>query len=70
MSKFPQIVERVDAEARTYRFSRAVLNIITAVLFAVGWLIGIVFRGVWLVLAWAWAAAVVGFRTARGRGST
>lgn len=63
---FAQVIERVDREARALKFQRSVLAVVTAVLFALGWLVGIVFRGIWLVFAWAWAAAVVGFRTARG----
>ena len=70
MSKFPQVLERIDAEARSYRFRRAALTLVAAILFSVGWLIGIAFRAVWIVLAWAWAAAVVGFRMARDEGPT
>lgn len=66
---FAALVERVDSDARELRARRVLLTIITAVLFAVGWLIGAVFRAVWLVVAWAWAAAVVGFKVASGRGS-
>lgn len=64
--KFPQLLERVDSEARDLKPHLVVLTIITAVLFGLGWLVGIVFRGVWLVFAWAWTAAVVGFKAARG----
>lgn len=66
---FAALVERVDSDARELRARRVLLTIVTAVLFAVGWLIGAVFRAVWLVVAWAWAAAVVGFKVASGRGS-
>lgn len=60
-----QFVERVESEARQIRPGRTVLTVIAAVLYAVGWLIGQVFRAVWLVVSWSLAAAKVGFREAR-----
>ena len=66
---FRTLRDQVETEARELRPHLVVLTIITAVLFAVGWLVGVVFRGVWLVVAWAWTAARVGFRAGRGGGS-
>lgn len=66
MSKFSQLIERVDADARELRPHLVVLTIIAAVLFAIGWLVGIVLRGVWMLFAWAWAACKVGFKAGRG----
>ena len=67
---FKQTIERVDADARELRPHLLVLTVITAVLFAAGWIVGQVSRGIWLVVAWMWAAAVVGFKSANGRGDT
>lgn len=64
---FRQIREQVETEARELKPHLLALTIVTAVLFAIGWLVGLVFRYVWLVVAWAWTAAKVGFRAGRGR---
>lgn len=64
---FRQIREQVDADARELKPHLVALTLITAVLFAVGWVVGLVFRGVWLLVAWALAAAKVGFNAGRGR---
>lgn len=66
---FRTMREQVETEARELRPHLLALTIVTAVLFAIGWLVGFVFRGVWLVVAWAWTAARVGFNVGRG-GST
>jgi hypothetical protein len=65
---FRQIRDRVDIEARELKPHLLALTIVTAVLFALGWLVGVAFRGVWLVVAWALAAAKVGFNAGRGKG--
>lgn len=65
---FRQIRDQVDIEARELKPHLLALTIVTAVLFALGWLVGVVFRGVWLVVAWALAAAKVGFNAGRGKG--
>lgn len=56
---------RVEEKAATLKPGRALLTVIAAVLFAVGWLVGQAVRFVWTMIAWAWAASVVGFHTAR-----
>lgn len=69
--KFSQFLEQVDNDARELRPLMVVLTIVAAVLFVLGWFVGVVFRGVWLVIAWAIAAAKVGFKAGRGaRGRT
>lgn len=70
MSKFQQMLERVDADARELRPQIVFLTVIAAVLFAIGWLIGAMFRAVWTVVAWMIAAGKVGFKSATGRGDT
>lgn len=67
--KFKQLVAQVDSDARDLKPHLVALAVVTAVLFALGWLVGLVFRAVWLLLAWAIAAAKVGFRTGRGKGA-
>ena len=68
--KFKQILDQVDSDARDIKPHLFVLTIITAIVFAVGWLVGLVFRVVWLVIAWAVAAARVGFKAGRGKAAT
>lgn len=58
-------VDRVNEEAKDVEFWRAVLTVIAAVLYGVGWTIGWVFKGTWLVVTWCYAAAKVGFMDAR-----
>lgn len=61
-----RLVERIDGEARSLRPGRAALTAVAAPFFAVGWLVGQLFRVVWLIFAWIWTAALVGFRSGRG----
>lgn len=62
-----KLFDRIEERARTLKPSRAVLGIVALPLYAVGWFVGIVVRAVWFVLAWAWTATVVGFRTGNGK---
>jgi hypothetical protein len=54
-------VDRVNAQAKDLEFWRTVLTVVAAVLYGLGWVIGWVFKGTWLVLSWCFAAAKVGF---------
>lgn len=65
--KLSQFLEQVDHDARELRPHLVILTLVAGVLFALGWLVGVVFRGVWLVVAWSIAAAKVGFKTGRGK---
>lgn len=56
---------QVEAKATTLRPGRAVLTVVAAILYSIGWLIGLLFKAVWAVIAWGWAASVVGFQSAR-----
>ena len=56
---------RVEEKATSLHPGRAVLTVVAALLYAVGWLIGLLFKAAWAVIAWGWAAAVVGFTSAR-----
>lgn len=64
--RFGQVVERIDGEARDLRPGRMALTVASTPFFVAGWLVGQALRAAWLVVAWVWTAAVVGFRMARG----
>lgn len=65
--KISQLLEQVEADARELRPHLVVLTAVAAILFAIGWLIGMLVRAVWLVVAWSIAAAKVGFKSGRGK---
>lgn len=58
-------LERIRAEAKTFKFWRTVALAIAAVLFFVGWVTGKVFSLLWFVAAWCFAAVRIGWRDAR-----
>lgn len=68
--KTKDLLDRIDGDARDLQPHRVALTIVSAVFFALGWVVGVVFRAVWLVVAWMWAAAVVGFKIATGKVQT
>lgn len=57
----------ITAAARQVQLSRAVLTLIAAVLYAVGWVSAKLVGGLWLAAAWSVAAVQVGWREGRGR---
>ena len=57
-------LERVEAEARQVNLGRALLTVLVGVFWLVGWLAGKATLGV----AFAWAAAKVGYAEARQPG--
>jgi hypothetical protein len=68
-------VDKITAEAREVHFGRAVLTVVAALLYGIGWVTAKVVGGVWFALAWAWTAVKVGWTEARasraaGRGVT
>lgn len=63
--RLSRLISEVDAEARTLKPGAAALTVVVAPFFALGWLVGLVARAAWFVVAFAWTASVVGFRTAR-----
>lgn len=65
MATLAAAMERVEREARLLRPARVVLTVIAVPLFVLGWVASKVLLGLWLVLAWAWTATLVGWRTAR-----
>lgn len=62
-------VDRITAEARQVRPARALLTLVAAVLFAVGWTAAKVLGAVWLGLAWCGTAVKVGWQEARTSGA-
>jgi hypothetical protein len=66
-AKADRMAEQVREESRQLDPVKVVLTVLMVVPFALGWTVGIVARGVWLVVAWTWTAAVVGWRTAWAR---
>jgi hypothetical protein len=60
-------VDRITAQAREIQFSRTVLTVFAAVLFAVGWLAGKTLAVLWGGVAWSMAAVKVGWDDARRR---
>lgn len=65
MTAFSMYVDQVRDQARGYDPRRAALTVVALLPFLLGWLVGIVFQTLWVVVAWAWAAGAVGFRSAR-----
>lgn len=59
-------VDRVGVQAQQIRPLRAVLSVLAAPFYAVGFLVGLVV----VVAVWVWAAAQVGFGDARRREET
>lgn len=54
--------EQVRANAAKLDPLTVVITVVSAPFFVVGWILG----GLWTVATWLWAAAVVGFRSAKG----
>jgi len=58
-------IDRINREAREVDAGRALLTVLAAVLFAVGWLAAKTVGVVWLTLAWSATAVKVGWREGR-----
>jgi hypothetical protein len=58
-------LDRITAEARDVEIGRAILTLIAAVLFAIGWVAAKVVGVVWLSLAWSATAVRLGWSEAR-----
>jgi uncharacterized membrane protein YedE/YeeE len=58
-------LDRIDARARQARPGRAVLTVIAAVLFGLGWLAYKACALSWLAVAWCGAAVAEGWQSAR-----
>lgn len=63
MSVMQQVpLERINAEARQLDPVRVLLTLLAAPLFALGWLVAKVALVAWIVVAWSWTAARVGWQ--------
>ena len=60
------LADDVRAEARRIDPAKALLTVLFAIPFALGWLAAQTVRACWTVVSWLWAAVVVGWRTAYG----
>lgn len=58
-------LDQINAEARDVEIGRAILTVVAAVLFAIGWLAAKVVGVVWLSLAWSATAVRLGWSEAR-----
>lgn len=61
-------VDRITAEARKVNLARAVLAIVGAALYGVGWVAAKSVALVWFTLTWIFAAVKVGWADARDPG--
>lgn len=61
-------LERITREARDVHFGRAVLTVVAAVLFGLGWVVARAFGVAWLVVAWCAVAVRVGWQEGRAGG--
>ena len=59
-------VDSITQQAREVKFGRAVLTLIAAVLFGLGWVTARAFAIVWLAASWCWVAVREGWRASRG----
>lgn len=61
-------VERITAEARAVHPAHALLTLVAAVLYGIGWLAGKILGALWLAVVWSFTAVKVGWVEAtRGR---
>jgi len=59
-------VDEITAQAKQVKFGRAVLTLIAAVLFGLGWVTSRAFAVLWLAFAWSWTAVRVGWEAEHG----
>ncbi len=57
-------IGRISEEAQRVNFTRGLLTLIAAVLYAAGWITRKVFVARWLVAAWSWTAVRLGWQEA------
>jgi hypothetical protein len=59
-------VDEITAQAKQVKFGRAVLTLVAAVLFGIGWVTSRAFAVLWLAFAWSWTAVRVGWESGHG----
>lgn len=57
--------ERIEIHAATLEPRRAIGWVATLPFYVVGWVVGLILRGLWWLTSWAWSALVIGFREGR-----
>lgn len=65
MTALTALGSRVSETARTVHPALLLLTVLAVPFFAAGWLAGMVVRVVGMMVAWAWAAVLVGWRDVR-----
>ncbi|HVQ96124.1 MAG TPA: hypothetical protein VMU51_34205 [Mycobacteriales bacterium] len=64
LSRVDRTVSQIEEEAARLDPVRVVLTLLAVVPFVVGWLVRKATVAAWVVLSWAWTAALVGWRLA------
>lgn len=59
-----RMADQVREESRRLDPVKALLTLAFVLPFALGWLAAGICRALWVIVAWAWTALVVGWRTA------
>jgi hypothetical protein len=59
-------VDEITQQAKQVKFGRAVLTLVAAVLFGLGWVTSRAFAVLWLAFAWSWTAVRVGWEAEHG----
>ncbi|GGM64144.1 hypothetical protein GCM10012275_38370 [Longimycelium tulufanense] len=67
MASIVATADRIQAKAAEFRPARLLLTLLAVPFFLAGLLACLSYRVVWVVAAWMWSAAVVGWEQASGR---
>lgn len=59
-------MDRINSRARQYQLGKSLVALATLLPFLLGWSARKLVLVVWVVLAWLWAAVVVGWQSAAG----
>lgn len=57
--------DRISMQAKQYRLGKALVGLATLLPYLLGWTAHKTVMVVWYLLAWLWAAVVVGWRSAQ-----
>jgi hypothetical protein len=66
LGNLSRTVDEIDARARRIEPRRVLLVLVAVVPFLIGWSACMVWRAVWTVLSWTFAAVVFGWKTGNG----
>ena len=59
-------VDEITEQAKTVKPGRAVLTVVAAVLFGIGWIVARIFAVLWLAFMWSSVAIREGWRASHG----